>query len=194
MQMPILAYGHDILRKQCDEIDSSYPELDKLIDNMWETMYGANGCGLAAPQVNVPIRLFLVDSKSTYDKMDEDVREDYFVPEDTGIVETFINANIVDESDEAWIDEEGCLSIPALAERVKRPWSISIEYFNRQFEKQTKTFYGTTARMIQHEHDHTEGVLYLDYLKPLTRKLLQGKLEKISKGQVKAKYPMQFVK
>jgi peptide deformylase len=194
MQLPILAYGHDILRRQCDEIDSSYPDLNKLIDNMWETMYGANGCGLAAPQVNVPVRLFLVDSKSTHDRMDEDVREDYFVPEDTGIVETFINANIIDESDDAWIDEEGCLSIPELAERVKRPWSITIEYYNRNFEKQTKTFYGTTARMIQHEYDHIEGVLYLDYLKPLTRKLLQGKLEKIAKGQIKAKYPMQFVK
>jgi len=194
MQLPILSYGHDILRKQCEEIDATYPDLNTLIDNMWETMYGANGCGLAAPQVNVPIRLFVVDSKSTYDKMEEVLREDYFVPEDTGIAETFINANIIDESDEAWIDEEGCLSIPALTERVKRPWSITIEYFNRRFEKQTRTFYGTTARMIQHEYDHTEGVLYLDYLKPLTRKLLQGKLEKISKGQVNAKYPMKFVK
>jgi peptide deformylase len=194
MQLPILSYGHDILRKQCEEIDANYPDLNTLIDNMWETMYGAHGCGLAAPQVNVPIRLFLVDSKTTYERMEDDIREDYFVPEDTGIVETFINANIIDESDEAWMDEEGCLSIPALAERVKRPWSITIEYFNRRFEKQTRTFYGTTARMIQHEYDHTEGVLYLDYLKPLTRKLLQGKLEKISKGQIKAKYPMKFEK
>jgi peptide deformylase len=194
MQLPILAYGHDILRKQCNEIDAAYPELDKLIDNMWETMYGAKGCGLAAPQVDVPIRLFLVDSKSTYEKIEDDIREDYFAPEDTGIVETFINANILDESDEAWIDEEGCLSIPSLAEKVKRPWSVTIEYFNRQFEKQTKTFYGTTARMIQHEYDHTEVVLYLYYLKPFTRKLLKGKLEKISKGQVKAKYPMKFAK
>ncbi|HUP12155.1 MAG TPA: peptide deformylase [Niastella sp.] len=194
MQLPILSYGHDILRKQCEEIDATYPHLSTLIDDMWETMYGANGCGLAAPQVNVPVRLFLVDSKSTYDRMEDASREDYFAPYDTGVVETFINATVIDESDETWIDEEGCLSIPALAERVKRPWSITIEYFNRQFEKQTKTFFGTTARMIQHEYDHTEGVLYLDYLKPLTRKLLQGKLEKISKGQVKAKYPMKFAR
>lgn len=194
MQLPILSYGHGILREQCHDIDASYPELNKLIDNMWETMHGANGCGLAAPQVNVPVRLFIIDSKTTYDKMEEANREDFFAPDDTGITETFINATIIDESDETWIDEEGCLSIPALAERVKRPWSITIEYVNREFEMQIKTFHGTTARMIQHEYDHTEGVLYLDYLKPLTRKLLQGKLEKISKGQVKAKYPMKFAK
>src|ERR1044072_7903090 len=151
MQLPILSYGHDILRKQCEEIDANYPDLNSLIDNMWETMYGAHGCGLAAPQVNAPIRLFLVDSKSTYDKMDDGSREDYFVTGDTGIVETFINATIVDESTETWTDEEGCLSIPALAEPVTRPWSVTLEYFNREFQRQTKTFYGTTARMIQHE-------------------------------------------
>jgi peptide deformylase len=194
MQLPILSYGHPILREQCHDIEASYPELNQLIDNMWETMYGANGCGLAAPQVNVPIRLFLVDSKTTYDKMDHGNREDYFAAGDTGIVETFINATIIDESEEVWTDEEGCLSIPALTEPVTRPWSITIEYFNREFQQHTKTFYGTTSRMIQHEYDHTEGVLYLDYLKPLKRKLLQGKLEKISKGLVKAKYPMKFIK
>ncbi|WP_207511207.1 peptide deformylase [Longitalea luteola] len=194
MQLPILSYGHSVLREKCQDIEAGYPELQKLIDNMWETMYGANGCGLAAPQVNVPVRLFLVDSKTTYDKMEDGEREDYFHPEDTGIVETFINAAIVEESEETWIDEEGCLSIPALSGRVNRPWSITIEYVNRAFEPQKKTFYGVTARMIQHEYDHTEGVLYLDYLKPLTRKLLQGKLEKIAKGQIKAKYPMKFAK
>ncbi|MBO9199686.1 MULTISPECIES: peptide deformylase [Niastella] len=194
MQLPILSYGHSVLREQCHDIDSGYPELTKLIENMWETMYGANGCGLAAPQVNVPVRLFLVDSKTTYDKMDDRSREDYFAANDTGIIETFINAAIIDESEEVWTDEEGCLSIPALAEPITRPWSITMEYFNREFIRQTKTFYGTTARMIQHEYDHTERVLYLDHLKPLKRKLLQGKLEKISKGLVKAKYPMKFAK
>jgi len=194
MQLPILSYGHPILRQQCHDIEASYPELNQLIDNMWETMYGANGCGLAAPQINAPIRLFLVDSKTTYDKMNDENRAAYFEAGDTGIVETFINATIIDESAETWTDEEGCLSIPGLAEPVTRSWSVTLEYFNREFQQQTKTFYGTTARMIQHEHDHTEGVLYLDYLKPLKRKLLQGKLEKISKGLVKAKYPMKFAK
>ncbi|OQP50405.1 hypothetical protein A4H97_00755 [Niastella yeongjuensis] len=93
-----------------------------------------------------------------------------------------------------WTDEESCLSIPALAEPVTRPWSVTPDNFNRDFQRQTKTFYSTTARMIQHEYDQTEGLLYLDYLKPLKRKLLQGKLEKISKGLVKAKYPMKFIK
>jgi peptide deformylase len=194
MQLPILSYGHDVLRQPCAAIDATYPNLNKLIDNMWETMYGARGCGLAAPQVNVPVRLFLVDSKHTYDSMSDAEREIYFVAEDTGIVETFINATIINASEKTWTDEEGCLSIPALTERVKRPWSITVEYQDRQFQPHTKTFYGSTARMIQHEHDHTEGVLYLDYLKPLTRRLLAGKLDKVSKGKVKVKYPMKFTK
>jgi peptide deformylase len=194
MQLPILSYGHSILREPCRDIDADYPELNKLIDSMWVTMYAANGCGLAAPQVNVPIRLFLVDSKTTYEKLQNEIREEYFAAEDKGIVETFINAAIVEQSERTWTDEEGCLSIPDLSESVKRPWSITVEYLNRQFEPQTKTFYGITARMIQHEYDHTEGVLYLDYLKPLKRKLLQRKLHKIAKGDIKAKYPMKFAK
>ena len=194
MQLPILSYGHSILRKKCTEVDITYPDLDKLITNMWDTLYGANGCGLAAPQVDVPIRLFLVDSKTTFEKMEDTAREQYFINEDTGIIETFINATIIDESAETWVDEEGCLSIPALAEPVTRPWSITIEYLTREFKRQTKTFSGATARMIQHEYDHIEGILYLDYLKPLRRKLMHGKLEKIAKGRVKVKYPMQFAK
>ncbi|WP_205507965.1 peptide deformylase [Longitalea arenae] len=194
MQLPILSYGHSVLREKCQAIEAGYPGLQSLIDNIWETMYGANGCGLAAPQVNVPVRLFLVDSKTTFDKMTDDERKEFFHPDDTGIVETFINATIVDESEETWIDEEGCLSIPALSGRVNRAWSITMEYVNRAFEPQKKTFYGATARMIQHEYDHTEGILYLDYLKPLTRKLFQGKLEKIAKGQIRAKYPMKFAR
>lgn len=194
MQLPILSYGHDLLRQPCAAIDATYPNLDTLIDNMWETMYGARGCGLAAPQVNVPVRLFLVDSKATYNAMGDGEREALFAKEDTGIVETFINATIVDASDETWTDEEGCLSIPALAEQVERPWSVTVQYQDRHLQQHTKTFYGATARMIQHEYDHTEGILYLDYLKPLTRRLLAGKLEKITKGKVKAKYPMKFVK
>jgi|SRR5581483_9092945 len=194
MLLPILSYGHSRLREKCNDIDAAYPNLETLITNMWETMYGARGCGLAAPQVNVPIRLFVVDSKATYDNMDEEERKRYFVPEDTGIIETFINAAITHRSPETWVDEEGCLSIPTLAENVERSWSITIEYHDQQFQRQAKTFYGATARMIQHEYDHTEGVLYLDYLKPLTRKLLAGKLEKIAKGKIRAKYPMKHVK
>ena len=193
MTLPILSYGHSILRQPCDEVDRDYPALDVLIDNMWETLYGANGCGLAAPQVNLPIRLFLVDSQTTYENLNIQERQAYFSG-DTGIKEVFINAQITEKSDELWTDTEGCLSIPTLAEEVKRPWSITITYYDRQFQKLTKTFRGATARMIQHEFDHTEGVLYLDYLQPIRRTLLKNKLKKIAAGKVKVKYPMKFLK
>ena len=121
---------------------------------------------------------------------DED-RDEFFAG-DTGIRETFINANIIHKSEEAWTDLEGCLSIPTLAGEVERPWTVTIEYMDQQFTSHTKTFRGATARMIQHEYDHTLGVLYIDYLSPLKRKLLAGKLAKIAKGQITAKYPMKF--
>lgn len=193
MKLPILAYGHSILKQKCNDIEKDYPELDKLIADMWETMENANGCGLASPQIGLPIRLFIVDSKSTFDNLGEEDRKFYFPQDEKGIMETFINANIIQRSEKLWEDEEGCLSIPNLFYKVKRNWAITIEYYNRNFEKQIRTFSGTTARMIQHEYDHTEGILYLDYLKPLTKKLLEGKLKKIARGQIKTRYPMKFV-
>lgn len=193
MKRPILAYGHSILKQKCNDIEKNYPELDKLIADMWETMKNANGCGLASPQIGLPIRLFVVDSKTTFENLDEADREIYFDKDDKGILETFINAKIIERSAELWEDEEGCLSIPNLSQKVKRPWTISIEYYNKDFDFQTQTFSGTTARMIQHEYDHTEGILYLDYLKPLTRRLMESKLKKIAKGQIKTKYPIKFV-
>jgi peptide deformylase len=193
MKRPILAYGHSILKQKCNDIEKNYPELNKLIADMWETMKNANGCGLASPQIGLPIRLFVVDSKTTFENLDEADREIYFDKDDKGIMETFINAKIIERSAELWEDEEGCLSIPNLSQKVKRPWTISIEYYNKDFDFQTKIFSGTTARMIQHEYDHTEGILYLDYLKPLTRRLMESKLKKIAKGQIKTKYPMKFV-
>lgn len=193
MKRPILAYGHSILKQKCNDIEKDYPELDKLIADMWETMENANGCGLASPQIGLPIRLFIVDSKTTFENLDEQDQGIYFEKNDSGIKETFINAKIIQRSEELWEDEEGCLSIPNLFYKVKRNWAITIEYYNRNFEKQIRTFSGTTARMIQHEYDHTEGILYLDYLKPLTKKLLEGKLKKIARGQIKTRYPMKFV-
>lgn len=193
MKRSILAYGHQILKQKCNDVEKDYPELDKLIDDMWETMENANGCGLASPQIGLPIRLFIVDSKSTFDNLGEEDRKFYFPQDDKGIMETFINVNIIQRSEKLWEDEEGCLSIPNLFYKVKRNWAITIEYYNRNFEKQIRTFSGTTARMIQHEYDHTEGILYLDYLKPLTKKLLEGKLKKIARGQIKTRYPMKFV-
>ena len=193
MNRAILAYGHSILKQKCNDIEKDYPKLDRLIADMWETMKNANGCGLASPQIGLLIRLFVVDSKTTFENLEEPDRKIYFDQDDKGIMETFINAKIIDRSAELWEDEEGCLSIPNLSQKVKRHWAITIEYFNKDFEPQTKTFSGTTARMIQHEYDHTEGILYLDYLKPLTKKLMDGKLKKIVKGQIQTKYPMKFV-
>lgn len=194
MKRSILAYGHHILKQKCNYIEKDYPELDKLIADMWETMENANGCGLASPQIGLPIRLFIVDSKSTFDNLGEEDRKFYFPQDDKGIMETFINAKIIQRSEELWEDEEGCLSIPNLFYKVKRNWAITIEYYNRNFEKQIRTFSGTTARMIQHEYDHTEGVLYLDYLKPLTKRLMASKLQKILKGQIVPAYPMNFIR
>lgn len=193
MKRTILAYGHSILKQKCSDIEKNYPELDKLITDMWETMKNANGCGLSSSQIGLPIRLFVVDSKTTFENLEEADRKIYFSQDDKGIMETFINAKIIERSAELWEDEEGCLSIPNLSQKVTRHWAITIEYCNRDFEQQTKTFSGTTARMIQHEYDHTEGILYLDYLKPLTKKLMDGKLKKILKGQIKTKYPMKFI-
>lgn len=194
MKRSILAYGHHILKQKCNDIEKDYPELDKLIADMWETMENANGCGLASPQIGLPVRLFIVDSKSTFDNLGEEERKFYFPQDDKGIMETFINAKIIQRSEELWEDEEGCLSIPNLFYKVKRNWAITIEYYNRNFEKQIRTFSGTTARMIQHEYDHTEGVLYLDYLKPLTKRLMASKLQKILKGQIVPTYPMNFIR
>ena len=194
MKRAILAYGHHILKQKCNDIEKDYPELDKLIADMWETMENANGCGLASPQIGLPVRLFIVDSKSTFDNLGEEDRKFYFPQDDKGIMETFINAKIIQRSEELWEDEEGCLSIPNLFYKVKRNWAITIEYYNRNFEKQIRTFSGTTARMIQHEYDHTEGVLYLDYLKPLTKRLMASKLQKILKGQIVPAYPMNFIR
>jgi peptide deformylase len=169
-----------MLRERCRDIDADYPQLGQLIDNLFETMEKANGCGLAASQTGLPIRLFVVDSKSTFDKLDTTDRVLYFPPGDTGIVETFINARMIDHSEDTWADNEGCLSIPGITQPIVRPWSITIEYLDRSFTRQIRTFAGSTARMIQHEYDHTEGILILDHLKPLQRKMLEGKLRKIA--------------
>jgi len=194
MILPILSYGHAILRKPGHDVSPDYPGLDALITDMWETLYNARGCGLAAPQVNHSLRLFMVDSKTTFDALKPESRGYYFGKDDSGIKETFINATIIGESTETWEDEEGCLSIPNLLKPVSRPLRITIEYHDQNFIKFVKTFSGTTARMIQHEYDHTRGVLYLDHLKPLARKLLAGKLKKISTGMLPAKYLMTYIK
>jgi peptide deformylase len=193
MNLPIVAYGNRILKQKCIPINENSEEIQGLINNMWETMENSNGCGLASPQINKPLQLFIVDSQITFENIDTEDQLLYFEKNDKGIRETFINAKIIDTSEEVWDDYEGCLSIPGLSQKVERPWKITIEYLNQDFISQTKTFTGLTARIIQHEYDHTQGVLYIDHLKSLKRKLIESKLKKIVNGNIKTGYPMKFL-
>jgi len=157
---------------------------------MWDTMQQANGCGLAACQVGVPLQLFIVDSRTTFEHMTPEERTAYFDEGDKGIRETFINAVITGFSESGWQDEEGCLSIPGLQQPVQRSWGIAIHYLDAGMQPQVKYYTGLTARMIQHEYDHTKGILYPDRITPLARRLLQPKLKKIMNGKVKAAYKL----
>ncbi len=192
MILPIVAYGSPILRMVSREIDKNYPGLEKFIEDMWETMYASNGVGLAAPQVNKDIRLFVVDSSQIFENQEEEDKGKY--PDEPGIKKVFINANIKALNGREWVYNEGCLSIPKIREDVTRNEEITIEYYDEAFEQHTDTFNGLTARIILHEYDHIEGKLFIDYLKPLKRKLMKGKLDDISKGKVKVDYKMTFVK
>ncbi len=192
MILPIVAYGAPILRKVSKDIDAGYPRLQQLLEDMWETLYNSNGVGLAAPQINRDIRLFLVDSTQIFANQEEDEKGQY--PDEPGIKEVFINAQVVELDGEDWPYNEGCLSIPKIREDVYRPEEVTLEYLDENFEPHTQTFNGITARIILHEYDHIEGKLFIDYLKPLKKKMLAGKLTDISKGKVKVDYKMVFVK
>lgn len=192
MTLPIVAYGSPILRAMAVDIDPDYPNLNQLIADMWETMYASNGVGLAAPQINRSIRLFVVDSQQIIEHLDEEEKAEF--EGDEGIKETFINARILNYDGDEWPYNEGCLSIPKVREDVYRPESITMAYVNENFEPQHKTFTGITARVIQHEYDHIEGKLFIDYLSPLKRKLLKGKLLDISKGKIRMDYRMTYPK
>ncbi len=192
MKLSIEAYGNHILRQKCAAISSHYDGLENLVENMWETMASAKGCGLAAPQIGKALKLFVVDTKPTFEMLAPEERTGYFEGNDSGIQETFINARIINCSDENWEDYEGCLSIPDISQKVIRPWSITVEYFDLSFNKHLKTFGGYSARTIQHEHDHTEGILYIDRMNRLSRKLIDRKLKKIVKKQVKTAYRMSY--
>ena len=190
MILPIVAYGSPILRKVCVDIDPDYSGLQKLLDDMWETMYNSNGVGLAAPQINEPIRLFLMDSEQIFENQEEDEKDDY--PDAPGFKGVFINAHIVSLNGKEWAYNEGCLSIPKIREDIMRNEEVTLEFDDENFNLQTKTFNGITARIILHEYDHTEGKLFIDYLKPLKRKLMKRKLDDISKGKIKVDYRMVF--
>jgi peptide deformylase len=192
MIYPIVAYGAQILRKQSQDITPDYPGLETLIGDMWETMYASYGVGLAAPQINKDIRLFVIDSEQIFSNLEEDEKQLY--PDGPGVKKIFINAHIVSSEGDEWPYNEGCLSIPKIREDVYRPETVTIEYMDEHFQPHTDTFNGITARVIQHEYDHIEGRLFIDYLKPLRRKLLQGKLSDISKGKIKVDYKMVFPK
>jgi len=192
MILPIVAYGSPVLRKVCDDISPEYPDLDKLIADMWETMYNSNGVGLAAPQINVPIRLFIIDSEQIFENQDEDEKGEY--PDEPGFRGVFINARVIGLNGKEWAYNEGCLSIPKIREDIMRNEELTIEFEDENFTLHTKTFNGITARVILHEYDHIEGKLFIDYLKPLKRKLMKRKLDDISRGKIKVDYRMVFPK
>ncbi len=182
MILPIVAYGDPVLKKKADPIDKDYPELDTFMANMWETMYKANGVGLAAPQVGKSIRLFIIDASA-------------FEDEDPGLAnfkKVFINARILEQSGQQWLFNEGCLSFPELREDIYRQPNITISYQDENFEHHQEQYSGVAARIIQHEYDHIQGVLMVDHLSPLKKQLIKKKLSNISKGMVKTDYLMRF--
>jgi peptide deformylase len=191
MILPIVAYGDPVLRKVGKEIDKEYPELDTLIANMKETMYNANGVGLAAPQVGKAIRLFMVDASPFAEDEDLDEEERAILAD---FKHVFINPEIIEEKGDEWAFNEGCLSIPDIREDVFRQEEINIEYFDEDFKKHTKTLNGLAARVFQHEYDHIEGILFTDKLSSLKKRLIKKKLENISKGKITAEYRMRFPK
>jgi len=192
MILPIVAYGDPVLKKEAEEITKEYTGLDDLIANMFETMYEASGVGLAAPQIGKGIRLFIVDA-SPFAEPDEDETEPDPKAEGLeGFKKVFINPIIEEESGEEWGFNEGCLSIPKIREEVFRHEKIVISYYNENWELKEETFDGYAARIIQHEYDHIDGVLFTDYLTPLKKRLLKKKLQNISKGDIDVDYRMRF--
>ena len=184
MILPIYALGQPVLKKVAAPITPDYPELATLLDNMWETMYHADGVGLAAPQIGLPIRLFLADTEQVERKVEREG--------DTPFKRVFINAQMLEETGETFTYEEGCLSIPDIRGDVERDSTIRVRWQDENFETHEAVFTGINARVIQHEYDHIEGVLFTERLKPLKRRLIQRKLEAIKTGKVRTDYKMRF--
>ncbi len=178
MILPVTVYGNPVLRKVAQDITPEYEGLADLIKNMFDTMYFAEGIGLAAPQVGKPIRIFMMDLSPLAEEF----------PEYQDFKKVFINAQILERSGEPVSDEEGCLSLPGIREKVERPDKIRITYVDENFVKYDEVYEGWAARVIQHEYDHIDGKLFIDYISPLRRRLLKGRLTAISKGKVEAKY------
>ena len=190
MILPVRAFGDPVLREKCENIDQNYPDLNDLLDNMFETMYASSGVGLAAPQIGLPIRIFVVDvSPFAEDEEDEDLKKEL-----QNFRKIFINAQKIEETGEEWKFNEGCLSIPGVREDVSRPDTITLRYFDENFEEKTASFTGLPARVIQHEYDHIEGVLFTDYLSAFKKRLIKKKLNNIKNGKVDVDYKMRFPK
>lgn len=185
MILPIISFGNSVLRTKCKNISKDYKDLDDLLSNMWETMYASRGVGLAAPQINNPIRVFIIDTQPFYDDEEEKI-------EGNPLKKVFINAKIINEEGDSWLFNEGCLSIPDIREDISRKSTIKIEYFDENFNKHIDTYDGLTARVIQHEYDHIEGVLFIDKISPLRKRMIKGRLNDISKGKVRVNYLMRF--
>jgi len=190
MVFPIVAYGHPVLRKLAGDITPDYPGLPKLIEDMWETMYASAGVGLAAPQINKDIRLFVVDTVQMFYGMKESERKEF--PDAPGIKGVFINAHVMELNGDEWSYNEGCLSIPKIREDISRHRIVALQYQDENFQIHQKIFQGLTARVILHEYDHIDGKLFIDHVSPLKRKLMRGKLSDISKGKIKVDYKMLF--
>ena len=190
MILPVIGYGNSILKRKSKEVPNSYPGLKELIRNMYDTMYNASGVGLAAPQIGKSIKIFIIDT-SPFLNMDDNEIKDYEV---SSVKQTFINPPILDETGEFWSFEEGCLSIPQIREEVKRKSFIKIEYYDENFNYRKDDFSGIVARVIQHEYDHIQGVLFTDKLTSFKKRLLKSKLNNIEKGNVDIDYLMDFYK
>tara|TARA_R110002072_G_scaffold302060_1_gene483569 strand:+ start:35159 stop:35758 length:600 start_codon:yes stop_codon:yes gene_type:complete len=191
MILPIVAYGDAVLKREGDEIDKNFPNLQKLIDNMFETMYEASGVGLAAPQIGQSIRLFIVDA-SPFAEPEENGEIDPKAEGLDGFKKVFINPIIEEETGEEWGFSEGCLSIPKIREEVFRKETIAISYYDENWVLKEETYDGFAARIIQHEYDHVNGVLFTDHLSPLKKRLLKKKLQNISKGEIDIDYRMKY--
>jgi peptide deformylase len=191
MLLPIIAYGHPVLKRKAEVINKDYPKLVELINDMFETMYNANGVGIAAPQIGLSIRIFIVDTNpfSEDESLSDEDRSEL-----KSFKKTFINPEILDENGDEWSFEEGCLSIPNIRESVLRQESIKIQYFDENFNKHIESYNGLLARVIQHEYDHIEGILFTDKLSSFKKQLLKKKLLKISSGKLSFDYEMQFFK
>ena len=192
MILPVVAYGHPVLRQVCVDITTDYPNLDILSADMWDTMYNSHGLGIAAPQINKAVRLFVIDTEQVYSNSDEDEREQF--EGEQGLKKVFINAHISERSGHEWSCDEGCLSLPGFREEVSRENIITVSYCDENFVQKTETFRGLNARVIQHEYDHIEGKLFIDRISLIKRKLLKKKLDDISAGRVKPGYKMLFAK